>query len=716
MGQIRGKKAKVSACNIRSLSSFGIPYAGMHILVSTDNSATEDGQGNFDAYVVGDGHTAATALELKKVVDDTLVNQLNHQVNGEYIVQELPTSSWKTETWGTNWGSNNDKIYFDTRNIIDADHRITKFSICKNTNNGTMRVYFIKTSDYTIVTYKDVTLTGGAGVVSFDMTLEDVYYEAGAMYVGIHSTFTWGSKSGITDITTTKELVISTGVVNNVTTRLWGYGITVISQVSTGLIGEVDALKEQMGTVENIVLPSASWIEGSFPTGGGGGDTNFVLYDSRCRVSAIKKLKKVYADIRNGGTLRIYLLSLSEQVVAYKEVTAVQGWNEIPITFDDDYYTQDMYVGICTGSGIYIYLRSNSGANTSFRRILDTQETVTMSYDIGYGIEVADASELLPNRVDSVTTSPSETLADILAKGQNDIVLGPYDYAVTTPITLTSGMTIRGSFGKTRLILTDGCTTAITASNANDIKISDLEIVGTCPTYSYEMNGIVEGTGYNLVETEANALALDYMGTEKGIYLYYCENVVLDNIKINHINGSAIRVNHTGMDYIKGLNACNLFITNCYNGIYCENEHEFSQYTNFSVTLCMIGIYVASGNLIFTGGHVTRCRVAMQFVAGTNHAHGIVNGVELKHNQIAGLLCSGVEYGEFFEGLYLSYGKLIIRNSTGLYFDDIKVGNMSIDATGSTGVNKIGKLVKRNSIITLTNTDTLTILETVQLY
>lgn len=75
MGQIRGKKAKVSACNIRSLSSFGTPYAGMHILVSTDNSATEDGQGNFDAYVVGDGKTAATALPLLKTykndVDDT---------------------------------------------------------------------------------------------------------------------------------------------------------------------------------------------------------------------------------------------------------------------------------------------------------------------------------------------------------------------------------------------------------------------------------------------------------------------------------------------------------------------------------------------------------------------------------------------------------------------------------------------------------------------
>jgi hypothetical protein len=310
----------------------------------------------------------------------------------------------------------------------------------------------------------------------------------------------------------------------------------------------------------------------------------------------------------------------------------------------------------------------------------------------------------------------SSDLATAIAQGGNDIVLGPYDYAVTSPIVLTSGMTLRGSFGKTRLILTDGCLTAIQASNANDIKISDLEIVGTCPDYSVEMNGIVAGTGYDIIADADDAVDLEYMGTEKGIYLYYCENVVLENIKVNHIDGSAIRVNHTGMDYTKGLNAVNLFITNCYNGIYCENEHEFSQYTNWTVTSCQIGVYVASGNLIFTAGHATRCRVAVMFVAGTNHAHGIMNGIEIKHNQIAGLLCDSVDYGEFFEGLYLSYSKLIIRDCTGLYFDDIMTGNMHIDATGTDGKNVISKLVKRNSGVVIDNQETLTIGETIVLY
>lgn len=99
MGQIRGKKPHISACNIRSLSSFGKPYAGMHILVSTNNSATEDGQGNFDAYVVGDGVTAATALQL------------------HYIADEVPTDGSKN---GIQSGAIYDILNGREKNYVDA--------------------------------------------------------------------------------------------------------------------------------------------------------------------------------------------------------------------------------------------------------------------------------------------------------------------------------------------------------------------------------------------------------------------------------------------------------------------------------------------------------------------------------------------------------------------------------------------------------------------
>ena len=69
MGQIISSAAKPKRCNISQLSQLGTPAAGEHILVSSDNSMNANGQGNFDAYVVGDGTTAATELELKQIED-----------------------------------------------------------------------------------------------------------------------------------------------------------------------------------------------------------------------------------------------------------------------------------------------------------------------------------------------------------------------------------------------------------------------------------------------------------------------------------------------------------------------------------------------------------------------------------------------------------------------------------------------------------------------
>lgn len=67
MGQIVSLAAKPKRCNLNQLSQVPTPAAGEHILVSSDNSMNAAGQGNFDSYIVGNGHTAATALELHMI-------------------------------------------------------------------------------------------------------------------------------------------------------------------------------------------------------------------------------------------------------------------------------------------------------------------------------------------------------------------------------------------------------------------------------------------------------------------------------------------------------------------------------------------------------------------------------------------------------------------------------------------------------------------------
>lgn len=67
MGQIVGLNAKCKRANLNALGSVPTPATGEHILVSSDNSMNAAGQGNFDCYIVGDGSSAATALEMKPI-------------------------------------------------------------------------------------------------------------------------------------------------------------------------------------------------------------------------------------------------------------------------------------------------------------------------------------------------------------------------------------------------------------------------------------------------------------------------------------------------------------------------------------------------------------------------------------------------------------------------------------------------------------------------
>lgn len=78
MGQVVGKVSDIFRCNLRAIQTGGskvntILAADEVWLVDTTNSLTNSLSGNCDAYIVGDGSTKASALELKKIsaVNDT---------------------------------------------------------------------------------------------------------------------------------------------------------------------------------------------------------------------------------------------------------------------------------------------------------------------------------------------------------------------------------------------------------------------------------------------------------------------------------------------------------------------------------------------------------------------------------------------------------------------------------------------------------------------
>lgn len=73
MGQIVGTSAKVKRCNLNAIQTGGSQYsvvlaAGEYMLVSSDNSMTATGNGNFDSYILGDGTTPCGSLTIMSIV------------------------------------------------------------------------------------------------------------------------------------------------------------------------------------------------------------------------------------------------------------------------------------------------------------------------------------------------------------------------------------------------------------------------------------------------------------------------------------------------------------------------------------------------------------------------------------------------------------------------------------------------------------------------
>jgi len=246
MGQIIGSAAKPKRCNLNKLSQLETPAAGEYILVSSDNSMNAAGQGHFDSYIIGDGKKAATALELHKYKAE----ELDAKLYGDTQESLLPESTWFDDNvFSQGYGTDTDKIYFDTRNVVDEHHKIKQFKIYRLAS-GTMRIYFLKKSDFSIVTYKEIEIAGNNGVHTYDLTLEDEYYNNGEMIVGIHSSFVWGSKTGSAGFSTTSySKSISTDEIVAFTQRRFGYGIV----VEAITIGDIDEIKANISDIDGML-------------------------------------------------------------------------------------------------------------------------------------------------------------------------------------------------------------------------------------------------------------------------------------------------------------------------------------------------------------------------------------------------------------------------------------------------------------------------------
>lgn len=191
------------------------------------------------------------------------------------------------------------------------------------------------------------------------------------------------------------------------------------------------------------------------------------------------------------------------------------------------------------------------------------------------------------------------------------------------------------------------------------------------------------------------------IGTAKGIRISDCRRWLVDAPTIRNLRGWGIylepgvstssRADH-GVVRSPRIDACYIGWQD-----FAGTGTEYCTVENAHVTGCTIaGIKTAAGNINWLGGHcVDNVLDGLIVGAGSNHAHGIINGMNINHNPQFNVVCSQVLNGQSFDGCHIygnggSTGAIFLDRSKGIHFNgghlDCQVYNYK---DGSSGLNVI---------------------------
>lgn len=230
MGQIIGTAAKPKRCNLNKLSQLGTPAAGEHILVSSDNSMNAAGQGHFDAYIVGVGNVAATALPL------------------HYFADEVPTDGSKN---GIQSGAIYDILNGSEKNYVDA-RRVYQGNLVDD--SGTIASDFIPYTSGNSVDWN-------WGVAAQQQSWQICFYDASKNYIS-GAYWAAGNETGsrtisaneITRYAANAAYIRATFAVNGVGSSVSTGGNTWTPQeASEGLLQRIDDMEDAVEAASGVV-------------------------------------------------------------------------------------------------------------------------------------------------------------------------------------------------------------------------------------------------------------------------------------------------------------------------------------------------------------------------------------------------------------------------------------------------------------------------------
>lgn len=165
------------------------------------------------------------------------------------------------------------------------------------------------------------------------------------------------------------------------------------------------------------------------------------------------------------------------------------------------------------------------------------------------------------------------------------------------------------------------------------------------------------------------------------------QHCTIDNVVIRNFSGSGIYCNNTSLSPEHGLYATNVYVTNCYAGIYIYDYSDFHKFTNICTNACYYGVINNGGNNVFTACTFRATNTGF-YVDGTkyNPGHGTLNGCTFCHiggNAGSAITMENVGAGFVVSGCQFWYNTVDLTGCQGVVFSGCEFGN------GITGTNAI---------------------------
>lgn len=226
-------------------------------------------------------------------------------------------------------------------------------------------------------------------------------------------------------------------------------------------------------------------------------------------------------------------------------------------------------------------------------------------------------------------------------------------------------------------------------------------------------NLVINGGLSTNPETEGLRHGLSYQGTyisseNPGTYPMRGQ---ISNLDVKGFSGSGIICSNTSGRSASGMNAVNINIYDCYNGIEIKNYSEYHKFTNCSIVGCVYGCINNGGNNMFVNcgfnSNTTGFVIDVSGNEAPNDAHGSAVGCTFNHsgnNSGTAIKLVGVTNGYVFDGCQVFYGKIDMKNSVGVQFSNCNIGRqVPIDIDGGGVILFNGNIFVSTPTVTKTN-------------